>query len=159
MPTHHLAQINVSRLLAPLDSPLLADFVANLAPVNALADQSPGFVWRLQSEGGNATDIQLFDDRLIIVNMSVWENYDALKAFAFRSAHAPVMRRRREWFAQFPTAYMALWWIAAGQLPTLTDARDRLEHLDRYGPTAFAFTFRQAFDPPAVSGKPPAKQA
>lgn len=147
MPTHHLAQINVSRLLAPLDSPRLADFVANLEPINALADHSPGFVWRLQSNGGNATDIQLFDDRMIIVNMSVWTDFDSLKAFAFQSAHAPIMKRRREWFAQFPTAYMALWWIEAGHTPTLPEARERLEHLDQHGPTAFAFTFRQVFRP------------
>ena len=154
MPAHYLAQLNVSRLLAPLDSPQLADFVANLEPINALADASPGFIWRLQSDGGNATDIQLYDDRMIIVNMSVWADYEALKAFAFQSAHAPVMQRRREWFDRFPTAYMALWWIEAGHRPTLTEARERLEHLDRHGPTAFAFTFRQRFEPPVSTTDP-----
>ncbi|MBC8151645.1 MAG: DUF3291 domain-containing protein [Bacteroidetes bacterium] len=150
MTTHHLAQINVSRLLAPLDSPQLADFVANLEPINALADHSPGFVWRLKSTGGNATDIQIFDDPMIIVNMSVWTDIDALKNFAFTSAHAPVMKRRREWFETFPTAYMALWWIDAGHIPTLAEARHRLEHLDQHGPTAVAFTFKRLFDQPAA---------
>ena len=148
MSAHHLAQINVSRLLAPLDSPQLADFVANLEPINALAEASSGFVWRLKSDGGNATDIQVFDDTMIIVNMSVWSDLDALKNFAFNSAHTPIMKRRREWFEKFPTAYMALWWIEAGHVPTPAEARQRLESLDQHGPTEFAFTFQYLWNPP-----------
>jgi hypothetical protein len=141
----NLAQVNISRLLFPLDSPELADFVANLEPINALADAAPGFVWRLQADGGNATDIRVFDDPMIIVNMSVWTSPDALRAFAFGPAHAAIMRRRGEWFSRFPTHATALWWVPAGHVPTPDEARLRLESLDRLGPTPEAFTFRSLF--------------
>ncbi len=154
MTTYHLAQINVSRLLAPLDSPELADFVANLDPVNALAESSPGFVWRLKSDNGNATEIQVFDDPMIIVNMSVWESLDALRAFAFGPVHAEIMRRRREWFERFPANSTALWWIPAGHVPTPAEGRQRLETIDQLGPTADAFTFRSLFPAPVLPGVP-----
>ncbi len=148
MTAYHLAQVNISRLLAPLDSPELADFVANLEPINALADAAPGFVWRLKSDGGDATQIRVFDDPMIIVNMSVWASLDALRAFAFGSSHVQIMRRRNEWFEKFPAHSAALWWIPAGQLPTPDQARHRLETLDRLGPTPDAFTFRNLFQAP-----------
>jgi heme-degrading monooxygenase HmoA len=145
---YYLAQVNVARMLAPLDEPLMAEFVAQLGPVNALADRSPGFVWRLQTEGGDATSVRAYDDDLIIVNMSVWESLEALTAFVYASAHRPVMRRRREWFSRFDGPYMALWWAPAGHIPSVEEARDRLDHLRDHGPTPFAFTFRQAFPAP-----------
>jgi hypothetical protein len=148
MPTYQLAQVNVARLLAPVDSEQLTDFVANLEPINALADQSPGFIWRLKSEGGNATDSKAFDDTMILINLSVWESIEALRQFAFDSAHAPVMKRRREWFEKFQTAYVALWWIESGHIPTPDEALQRLQSLDQYGSTPFAFTFRQPFAKP-----------
>ena len=148
MPAYHLAQINIARLLAPLDSAQLVDFVNNLEPINTLADQSPGFVWRLKTEEGDATSIQAFDDSMIIVNMSVWESVEALKNFAYASQHALIMKRRREWFDRFPSAYMVLWWIERGHIPTPLEARQRLDSLDQHGPTAFAFTFRNLFDSP-----------
>ena len=121
--THHLAQANVARLLAPLDSPQLADFVAALEPINELADRSPGFVWRLQTDDGDATSIRAFDDDLLIVNMSVWESAEALADFTYRSDHLAVMRRRREWFEPMAEAHLVLWWVPAGHVPDVDEAR------------------------------------
>ena len=147
----HLAQVNVARLAAPLDSPQLADFVANLEPVNAIADASPGFVWRLQTESGDATALRIFDDDWIIVNMSVWDSLEALRDYVYRSPHADVLRRRQDWFEQMADAHVALWWIEAGTLPTLGDARQRLMTLRAEGPTQQAFTLREPYPsrPPA----------
>jgi heme-degrading monooxygenase HmoA len=145
---YHLAQVNIARALAPLDDPLLAAFVAQLDAINALADASPGFVWRLQTDDGNATSIRAYDDERIIVNMSVWDSLEALTAFVYVSAHRAVMRRRREWFARFDGPYMALWWVPAGHLPDVAEARERLNHLRAHGPTPFAFSFQQPFPAP-----------
>ena len=147
MPTHHLAQINIGRMRAPLDTPVMADFVAQLDEINALAEASPGFVWRLKGEGNDATSLRPFDDDFIIVNMSVWESLDDLRAYVYKSAHTAVMRRRREWFEQFESAYVVLWWVEAGHIPTVGEAKERLQHLDAHGPTAEAFTFKQPFAP------------
>ncbi len=147
-PRFELAQVNIGRLVAPVDSPLIADFMEALDPINALADTSPGFIWRLQTTDGNATSIHSFDDELIISNMSVWASIGALRAFTYTSAHTGVMRRRREWFAVYETAYMALWWVPAGHRPAIDEAKERLAALDRDGPTPFAFTFRTPFGAP-----------
>jgi GAF domain-containing protein len=128
--TYHLAQVNIARMRAPLESPIMADFVAQLDAINALADGSPGFVWRLQSDDGNATALRPFDDDFILVNMSLWESIEDLRAYVFKSAHAAVMRRRREWFEQFGSTYVALWWVEAGHLPTVGEAKQRLRHLE-----------------------------
>ena len=152
--THHIAQLNVGRLLEPLDSRRLAGFVAALDPINALADSSPGFVWRLQDEAGDATSFRPFDDEMILVNMSVWESLDALAAFVYRGAHTDVLRRRREWFEHLKEAYTALWWVPAGELPTVAEARIRLEHLRRRGPSDFAFGFKRPFPPPGGKAAP-----
>jgi hypothetical protein len=145
---HHIAQINVSRPAEPLDSRRLADFVAALDPINALADTAPGFVWRLQTEDGNATAVRVLDDDQLIVNMSVWESIEALGAFVFRSAHTGVMRRRREWFVPMLESTTALWWVPAGALPTVADGEQRLRRLRAHGPTPDAFTFRAPFPSP-----------
>lgn len=142
-PEVHLAQLNVARLLAPLDTPQLTEFVAALDPINALADASPGFVWRLQTEDGDATAVRMFDDDMLIVNMSVWASREALYAFVYGTDHVAVMRRRREWFARMAEAYLALWWVPAGTVPTAPDAQDRLIHLRERGPSPRAFTFRE----------------
>jgi hypothetical protein len=146
--TWHLAQVNVARLRAPIDHPDTAEFVAALEPVNALADGSPGFVWRLQTDDGDATAIRVFDDEMIIVNLSVWASIEHLRAFVYRSAHTDVLRRRREWFDVMDEAHLAMWWIEAGAIPTVPEAVARLELLRGLGPTAEAFTFRQAFATP-----------
>jgi hypothetical protein len=143
----HLVQFNVALPLAPLDTPLLAGFMALLNPINALADGSPGFVWRLQTEDGDATAIRAFGDSRLIVNMSVWESIDAWADFVYRSGHAEVMKRRREWFDRVAEAYQCLWWVPAGHIPTVAEAEERLAHLRRHGPTPFAFTLRARFEP------------
>lgn len=147
----HLAQINVARALAPLDTPKLAGFVARLDEINALADRSPGFLWRLQSDSGNATDIQVSDDPQFIVNMSVWQDLDALFAYVYRSDHLQVMAQRSRWFAKMVTPFMALWWVPAGTLPSVDDGMARLAMLERRGATPEAFTFKAPFD---AQGRP-----
>jgi hypothetical protein len=150
---HHLAQLNIGRLLEPVDSPRIADFMAALAPINALAESSPGYVWRLQTESGDATSIKAFDDPLIIVNLSVWESLGTLSDFVLRSDHREVLRRRREWFERMAEAYVVLWWIPAGTIPTVAEALARLDHVRRFGPTSHAFTFRVPFAPPALDAE------
>ena len=143
----HLAQLNVGRLRAPMDDPLIDDFRTNLDPINALAEASPGFVWRLQSESGNATDIKPFGDDLEIVNLTVWESVDALADYVYRSGHVAFLRRRREFFEAPTQPIQCLWWIPEGSIPTVDEALERLEHLRSHGPTPTAFTFRQRFEP------------
>ncbi len=150
MTTHHLAQLNIGRLRAPLDSPQLAGFVAGLEPVNALADTAPGFVWRLQTEEGDATALRVFDDDMLLVNMSVWESPAALSEFVFRTDHREFLTRRREWFERMTEAYVVLWWVPAGHLPDTEEAKDRLARLRRDGPTPDAFNFRALFRAPAA---------
>ena len=149
MTAYHLAQINIGRALAPLDDPLLAGFMSRLDDINALADASPGFVWRLQSDSGNATDIQAFSDPRMLINLSVWESLESLFDFVYRSGHTAVMAQRREWFETSGSPYMALWWVSAGHQPSVEEALGRLEHLERHGPTPEAFTFKQHFAAPA----------
>jgi hypothetical protein len=142
----HLAQVNIALPKSPVDSPLLAGFVARLAPVNAIADRAPGFVWRLQTEDGDATAIRGFGDDRVIVNISVWESIEALWRFVYDGHHLEAMRRRREWFDRIEM-HMALWWLPAGELPTVAEAERRLDHLRDHGPTPFAFTFKRRFGP------------
>ena len=151
MSEYHLAQCNIGRVRAPLDEPLMAGFVAGLEPINRIADSTPGFVWRLETEDGDATAIRPFDDDMLLINMSVWESIDALAEFVYRSAHRDVMRQRNQWFEKMADAYMVLWWVPAGTIPTVNDAKDRLDLLRRDGPTADAFTFRTPFPSPAAN--------
>ena len=146
----HLAQVNIARARAEMTDPLMAEFVANLPEINALADHTPGFVWRLQTEDGDATAVRPYADTRILINLSVWEDVPALGDYVYRSAHAGVMRRRREWFERFERSYVALWWVPAGHRPSVAEAVERLEHLERHGPTPFAFSFREAFGPDGV---------
>ncbi len=146
MAQHELAQLNIGRPRGRIDSPLMADFVNALDRINALAEASPGFVWRLQDDSGNATGLRPLGDDTI-VNMSVWKDVEALHAFVYRSDHIDVMRRRREWFEKMDL-YMVLWWVPRGHRPTMTEAIERLEVLRERGPTPEAFTFRVSFPPP-----------
>ncbi len=143
-----MAQCNIARLRAPLDSPVLAGFVAALEPINSLADRRPGFVWRLQTENGDATAIRPFDDDMLMINMSVWESVEALAEFTYGTPHRDVMRGRRQWFERLDDAYLVLWWVPAGAVPTVAEARERLETLRRLGPSPEAFTFRSPFPSP-----------
>ena len=146
---YHVAQFNIGTVRAPVEDPLMRDFMEALDTINALAEASPGFVWRLQTDAGNATDIHAFDDPATLVNMSVWQSVDQLFDFVYKTAHMGFMRRRGEWFRPAAVPYMALWWIPAGTEPTVADAKSRLRHLAEHGPTPRAFTFAQRFPPPA----------
>jgi hypothetical protein len=150
----HIAQLNVGRAVAPPGSLELADFMAALDRINALAESSPGFVWRLQSASGNATDILVSDDPRSLVNMSVWDSVETLFAFVYRTAHTEVMKRRREWFEKPVAAHQVLWWVPAGHIPTLDEALQRLEDLRRDGPTERAFTFNRRYPLPGSNGLP-----
>ncbi|MEU6012878.1 DUF3291 domain-containing protein [Streptomyces sp. NPDC047515] len=149
---HELAQVNIARLRFPLDSPELKDFVDALDPVNAVADEAAGFVWRLQSETGNATDVPVFGDSWLIVNMSVWRDTDALTAFMYQGQHRELLARRREWFERVEEAMTALWWVPSGERPTVRNAEERLRHLREHGPTERAFTLRKPFPAPVATG-------
>jgi len=125
-----------------LDSPVMAGFVARLDEINRLTDGSPGFVWRLQTEAGNATYLRPYDDDRILFNLSVWETVEALKNYVYRTAHAELLRDRRNWFELFAGAYVALWRVPAGHVPSIDEAKARLAHLETHGPAPFAFTFK-----------------
>jgi len=142
MATFHMAQVNIARMKAPLDSPVMAGFLERLDEINALADRSPGFVWRLQTPAGNATYLRPYDDDRILFNLSVWETPEALKEFVYRTAHAQLLRMRQQWFEQFAGAYIALWWVPAGHIPGIDEAKKRLAYLDSHGPTQFAFALK-----------------
>lgn len=146
--SHHLAQLNVGRSVAPMDDPRMADFVAWLDEINRLAERSPGFVWRLQGDSGNATDLNVSDDPMFIVNLTVWSSPDALHDYTYRSDHKAVFARRYEWFERASGPNVVLWWQPSGTLPTVEDALRRLRLLADHGPTPEAFTFKQRFDPP-----------
>jgi ribosomal protein S18 acetylase RimI-like enzyme len=138
----HLAQLNVATLRHPLDDPRIADFVDALPAVNGAGEQSPGYVWRLQSDSGDATDIRVFDDPLVIVNLTLWESLEALKAFAYRGIHRDFFRRRAEWFVEGSTR-TALWWVRAGVLPTTDEAKRRLDFIAAFGASPYAFEMGQ----------------
>ena len=149
---YHLAQINIARLIAPLDDPRISDFVEQLGSINALADSAPGFVWRLQSESGNATDLAYSDDPFVIVNMSVWVSIEALRAFTYASKHMQVFRARARWFEKMSKPHYCLWWIARGHVPAVDEGRERLRHYQERGATPHAFWFSQIFPAPAEAG-------
>jgi hypothetical protein len=142
---YHLAELNIARMLAPLDDAVMADFTNNLDRINRLGDESPGFVWRFQSEEGNATTFRPFPDDMIIVNLSVWESIDALFQYVYYSEHADYFRRRKEWFHKIDLSAVVMWWIPVGHVPTLEEAKERYDHLAQHGPTPHAFTFKQRY--------------
>lgn len=146
MAKYQIAQINIGRIRAPLDDPQMTGFVTRLDQINALADDSPGFVWRLQTSEGNATYFHLYeDDDRILLNMSVWETVEDLKRYVYRTAHAELLRQRQQWFEKMTAVYLALWWIPASHIPGIDEAKKRLAYLDAHGPTEFAFTFKTLF--------------
>ncbi len=145
---YHLAQLNIARFMKPAEHPDNADFVNNLDRVNAIAELQPGFIWRLVGDGNDALDIQAFDDPNIAVNMSVWTSMESLAAFVYRNeAHLAIMRRRREWFEK-TKFHLVLWWVEAGHIPTLIEAKERLNALIADGPSERAFTFRKPYPAP-----------
>jgi hypothetical protein len=152
---YQLAQCNVGRAKGPIDEPVMAGFVARLDEINAVADGAPGFVWRLKTDDGNATSIQAFEDKLILFNMSVWESPEHLRSFVYRSDHAQVMRQRKSWFERFEGVYLVLWWVPAGHIPTVQEARERLAHLQTHGESPHAFSFARIFPSPADTAAEP----
>lgn len=143
---YHLVQLNIGTMRGPQDSAEMAEFMNALDAINLLAESSPGFVWRLKDETGNAASISVFDDDTL-VNMSMWQDRDSLFKYVYNSGHTHYIGRRKEWF-EMPTApHMVLWWIPAGHTPTPEEAKQRLFHLREHGPTAYAFTFKQHFEP------------
>ena len=148
MTVYHLAQINIARARDTIDSATMKGFVERIDEINALADEFPGFVWRLQTEEGDATSLQPFDDPGIIVNMSVWEDLESLKRFVYRSTHVDLVRDREAWFSKMMEAYQALWWVPACHLPTLQEGKEKLEYIQERGPGEEAFTFARHFAPP-----------
>ena len=148
MTRYHLAQINIARAVADLDSPLMAGFVSRLDEINALAEKAKGFVWRLQSDAGDATAIRAFDDPRTYINMSVWETPEDLKNFVYRSAHVELIRDREAWFSRLSEQHQAAWWVPAGYRPAPEEGRDRLLKLREQGPSAAAFTLARPFPQP-----------
>jgi hypothetical protein len=141
-----LAQVNIARMLAPIASPVMAEFVSYLDPINALAESSDGFIWRLKDDGNNATSIKMYDDDFIIVNMSVWRDIDALFHFTYRTSHTEVFRKRGSWFEKMPEMHYVLWWVPKGHQPTVAEAEERLNYIRANGETAKGFTFKKRFD-------------
>ncbi len=145
---YHIAQVNIAHMKASLEEPVMAGFVARLDEINALADSSPGFVWRLESDEGDATSIQAFDDPLILINMSVWESIEALHDFVYSTKHIELLRSKTGWFNRAKKSHLALWWVREGHLPTEAEAKERLELLDTEGPNPDVFTFSRRYPPP-----------
>jgi|SRR5207253_4823706 len=144
-----IAQVNIARMRGQLNEPVMAGFVARLEEINALADRSPGFVWRLQTPAGNATYLRPYEDDTILFNLSVWETVEQLKVYVYRTAHAELLRDRADWFHRFEGAQVALWWVPAGHHPSIDEAKKRLAHLAAHGPSQMAFTFRSVHPPDA----------
>ena len=144
MAESQLAQLNVAAVKAPLESPEMAEFVANLDRINELAESSPGFVWRLQDEGGNATSLRPFGDDML-VNISVWDDVASLERFVFKSVHTEIMKRRQEWFERMVGNYLVLWWVPMGHQPTEEEAGEKLANIQKHGPGPSAFNFRERF--------------
>lgn len=146
---YYLAQINIATLRAPLHDPSMADFVAQIRYVNSVADEDPGFVWRLRAEGADdATNIRAFEDENILLTLTVWKSIEALTDYVYRGAHGAIMRDRRRWFVKTEGAILALWWIPIGQMPTVEEGKARLEHLRQHGSTQYAFSFGKPFPAP-----------
>lgn len=149
---YYLAQVNTATLRAPLDDPSMVDFVSQIRAVNAIADRDPGFVWRLRAEGAeDATDIRAFEDERILITLTVWKSLEALSNYVYKGGHAAMMRDRRRWFERAEQPILALWWIPVGHLPTVTEAKERLEHLRSHGSTPYAFSFSKPFASPDLT--------
>ena len=144
----HLAQLNIAEAIAGMESPEMADFVANIERINQLAENSPGYIWRLTDEGGeNSYSMQLFDSEYIVTNMSVWEDKESLFQYVYHTAHVEIFKRRKEWFGKLGTAHLVMWYIPEGHIPNIEEAKERLEHLRKHGESPYAFTFKSTFKP------------
>lgn len=147
MAGYNIAQVNIGRIRAELEDPIMSGFVNRLDEINALADASPGFVWRLIVNDGNATYLRPFDDPWMLLNMSVWESVEDLRRFVYETSHSQLLRQRHAWFEKLADVYSALWWVPAGHIPSVDEAKQRLAHLEKHGPSQFAFTFKTVVQP------------
>lgn len=145
---YHLAQINIAQGKDAIESKTMKGFVDRLDEINTYADQADGFVWRLQSEEGDATSIQAFDDPNLLVNMSVWEDIESLKNFVYKTFHVELIQNRDAWFDKIVNVHQTLWWIPQGTIPTIIEAKEKLEYLQELGSTQKAFTFAKSFPHP-----------
>jgi len=143
-----LAQVNVALARDEMDSSQMQGFVSRLEEIDSLADHAPGFVWRLQTESGDSTSIRVFDDPLMLVNLSVWEDLEALRQFVFRTLHAELLKNRAEWFRKMDTNHLAMWWIPHGHVPSVEEAKEKLEYIRQHGPSQEAFNLAKAFPSP-----------
>lgn len=148
MTTFHIAQVNVAQAKAGTESEVMQGFVSRLDEINALADRADGFVWRLKEDSGSATAIRVFDDPLLLINMSVWANVESLKHYVYKSLHVELIKDREAWFNKMGESYQALWWIPAGHIPSIEEAQKQLEYIRKHGPSAQAFTFAKPFPRP-----------
>jgi hypothetical protein len=144
---YHIAQVNIGRIVAELTDPAMAGFVNRLDEINALADESLGFVWRLIESEGNATYLRPFDDDRMLLNMSVWETVEQLRHFVYKTVHIELLRERQSWFEKLAGVYTALWWVPEGHIPGVDEAKQRLAYLEAHGPSEFAFTFQAVVSP------------
>lgn len=150
MSTYQLAEINIARMKGiNINDPIMKEFVDNLDNVNAIAESSEGFVWRLKDDSNNATSLNPYNDEQVIINVSVWESIETLENFMYKTFHSDFLRRRKEWFQSFGKAYTAMWWIPKGQFPTMQQAVDKLDFLQKNGASAMVFDFRKKFSPPS----------
>jgi len=145
MATFHLAQLNIAKMIAPISSPIMADFVGNLDYINQIAENHEGFVWRLKGDENNAVAIRVFEDDFMIINMSVWTSKEALFKFTYSSEHVEIYKRKKEWFSAMVGMHMVFWYIPEGHEPTPAEAKERLKYLNENGETPFAFTFKSKF--------------
>lgn len=145
MNQYHLAQINIAKARDDMDSEVMSGFVSRLDEINSLADQAPGFVWRLQGEEGDATSIQAFEDPRLLVNMSLWNDIESLKNYVYRSAHIDLIQNREAWFSKIRESHQVLWWVSCGHIPTPEEGKTKLQYLDEHGPSSKAFTFAKPF--------------
>ena len=148
MTTFHIAQVNVAQAKAGTESEVMQGFVSRLDEINVLADRADGFVWRLKEDSGSATAIRVFDDPLLLINMSVWANVESLKHYVYKSLHVELIKDREAWFNKMGESYQALWWIPAGHIPSIEEAQKQLEYIRKHGPSAQAFTFAKPFPRP-----------
>jgi hypothetical protein len=143
-PNTHLAQLNIGRIRYEVDDPRMAGFTSNLALVNGLAERTPGFVWRYIDDSGNSTSTRPYPDPRMAINLSVWENVEALERFVYQTVHKRFYNRRTEWFEHLSDAYFVMWWVPAGQRPSVAEAVARLEHFKAHGPSDHAFGWADA---------------
>ncbi|MDW3212239.1 MAG: DUF3291 domain-containing protein [Reichenbachiella sp.] len=140
---YHLAQLNITRMRAPLHDPIMKEFNDFLDPVNKLAEESPGFVWRYTEKQGEV--LAVFEDAMIVANMSVWVDYPSLKAYTYDTVHNYFLKSRKKWFEKMDSHQVVLWWVETDHTPSLSEAKERLDQLNQQGASPSAFGLREMY--------------